>query len=509
MRRYACERKNVPAPILGPLILVLFFLAFPVLEARAAEDHGDFPELRARRPVSSSVDVSREGSGYRTFTFEVPDDAFAVRLRISKSPADLDLFIQQGSEIQSYDYVDFLSTSEDYNESLFISRLSDPPLKDGLYYVDVVYQRASVPFKNWKRLEAVPFTLELEIISAREHQKIRPNMTYRGELSPDAGMAQIYAVELPEGIPRCRIDVFDTTADLDLLVGYETPVLTRANADFVEESLLGRESIVIDGSRDEPELPGGTYYITVFDQVSKEHPEGFALRVSLGSSVPSDLLKIPPFPRTDDELLHALHSTVEIIGEAGKGSGCIVNEEGLILTNWHVVRGFSGEPSDPLYVAVNYLPQEPPREMFRAKVIDYNEESDFALLELVSGLYGQEIPPGFLFPYFRLGDPEELIIGQPVSFLGYPGIGGTGSRASISLTRGIVSGFERSGERFLIKTDAVIHNGNSGGAAVNAYYELLGLPTVIIGRESVSIGFVNPVSEIPASWLRRIDGELY
>ena len=169
-----------------------------------------------------------------------------------------------------------------------------------------------------------------------------------------------------------------------------------------------------------------------------------------------------------------------------------------------MVRGFSGGPSDPIYVAMNYSVQKPPREMFRAEVVEYDEASDFALLEVVSGLYGQSLPYGYSFPYFRLGDPESLEIGQPISFLGFPGIGGTGSRASISLTRGIVSGFERSDGRFLVKTDAVIHNGNSGGAAVNAYYELLGLPTVVIGRESVSIGFVNPVSEIPESWRRLI-----
>ncbi len=485
----------------GILLMGCFFPWF----AGAADNGVEYPSIGPGRRIESSVDVSSSGSGFKTFTFEIPEDAFAVRISIEDAPADLDLFLKHGREIQSYEYVDSMSASEDYNETLFVSRLSDPPLQNGTYYVDVVYQRASVPFHNWKRLKEVPFSLSLEFISGAKHREIEPDTTYRGELSPEDGMAQVYAVELPSGIEECRVDIFDTIADIDLLVGYETPVLTRSNADYVKESLLGHESIVIDGSKDEPELPGGTYYITVFDQVSKEHSEGYSLRVSLGGAPPAELKKITPLPRTDDELTHAIYSTVEIIGEAGKGSGCLVSGDGLILTNWHVVRGFSGEPSDPIYVAVNYSTQKPPREMFRAEVVEYDEESDFALLEVVSGLYGQSLPYRYSFPYFRLGDPQSLSIGQPISFLGYPGIGGTGSRASISLTRGIVSGFERSDGRFLIKTDAVIHNGNSGGAAVNAYWELLGLPTVVIGRESVSIGFVNPVSEIPESWKSLIE----
>jgi S1-C subfamily serine protease len=239
--------------------------------------------------------------------------------------------------------------------------------------------------------------------------------------------------------------------------------------------------------------------------VSKEHAEHFTLRFSMDSEVPDEITAVPPFPRTDDELKNALYSTVEVIGKAGKGSGCIVSSDGLVLTNWHVVRDFAGDPSEPVYIAVNFSLYEPPRELFRAEVVDYDADRDFALLRIESGLYGQSLPYNYRFPYFELGDPEELSIGQPLSFLGYPGIGGTGSRASVSLTRGIVSGFERSEDRSLIKTDAVIHGGNSGGAAINAYYELLGLPTVVVGREGNTLSFINPVSDIPAEWKRRYD----
>jgi S1-C subfamily serine protease len=474
--------------------------------AAYGQDSGDarIATLRPGEPISSSVNISREGSAFTTFSFTVPEDVFGVKIALSGAEADLDLFLKQGKEIRSYEYVDANSTSEDYNETLFITRLSNPPLESGRYFVDVVYQRVTAPFENWKRMREVPFDIHLSFIEGDARRTIRPGRSYRGTLKPEKGMAAIYAVEFDQPVEACRIDVFDTTADIDLLVGYGSPILNRDEADYVRESLLGNESIVVrrdDGLK----LEAGTYYITVFDQVAKENPEDFSLQVSMGEEPPGEITAIPPFPRTADELKNALYSTVEVIGKAGKGSGCLVSSDGLVLTNWHVVRSFSGEPSRPIYVAVNFSLDSPPRELFRAKVLEVDRSLDFALLQINSGLYGQDLPYNYRFPHFSLGDPEELSIGQPLSFLGFPGIGGTGSRASVSHTRGIVSGFERSQERRLIKTDAVIHSGNSGGAAINAYYELLGLPTVVVGREGSTLSFINPVSDIPEEWKQRYD----
>lgn len=464
----------------------------------------DYRRLSPGTRVSSSVPLSKEGGGYKTFTFEVEPDTFAIRLSISDAPADLDLYLNYNQDIQNYDYVDSFSADEDYNEVLFLSRLSDPPLQEGLYYVDVVYQRASMPFEKWNRLQEIPFKLELETISAARHTSIRPGRPVYGELLPKEGMAATYSVELPEGLQSCRIDLFDTKADLDLLVGYEKPVLTRQNADYLQEGLIGQESVVLDGSSDEPDLPAGMYYITVFDAVSDAQPQEFALQVSFQSEPPEHLLSIPRFPRTDDELQQAFFSTVEVIGEAGRGSGCLVTEDGLLITNWHVVRGYDGSPSEDVYIAAGFSQQSPPQELFKAEVVDFDETTDLALLQIESGLYGQPLPRDYIFPYFDLGETQEVQIGQPLSFIGYPSVGGSGSRVSVSLTRGIVSGFERGSEDFLIKTDAVITPGNSGGAAINAYYELIGVPTFTIGEKNSPMGFIRPVSEIPTAWMQKI-----
>lgn len=478
---------------------LLFFLCVSTIGAQE-----NYTRLRPNTQHASSVPLSTDGSGYDTFTFEVGPDDFAVRLSLSDAPADLDIFVKHEQEIQSYEYVDAYSDSHDYNETLFFSRLSDPPLEEGRYFVDVVYNRVSLPFEKWSRLKEIPFKIKLETISATQHTKLKPGRAAYGELVPEEGMAATYSIEIPEGQTHCRIDLFDTKADLDLLVGYEKPVLTRKNADYLRESFIGQESIVLDGSEDEPELPPGTYYITVFDAVSNERPEQFGLQVSFQSEPPEKLLSIPRFPRSDDELQQAFLSTVEVVGEAGRGAGCLVSEDGLFLTNWHVVRGLDGDVSEDIYVAAGLSQQNPPRELFKAELLDYDDETDLALLQIESGLYGQSLPSDYEFPYFRFADTQGVQIGQPLSFIGYPESGGSSSRVSVSITRGIVSGFEREADSVLIKTDAVITPGNSGGAAINAFYELVGLPTFTVGEKNSPMGFIRPVSEIPTAWQQKI-----
>ena len=56
----------------------------------------------------------------------------------------------------------------------------------------------------------------------------------------------------------------------------------------------------------------------------------------------------------------------------------------------------------------------------------------------------------------------------------------------------------------LIKTDAMISSGNSGGAVMNAYYELLGIPGYIMDINNDKMGYIYPVSCFPEDWIDRI-----
>jgi S1-C subfamily serine protease len=228
------------------------------------------------------------------------------------------------------------------------------------------------------------------------------------------------------------------------------------------------------------------------------------LLASLSLGPPPLLQKLPHFPEINDGLDTALLATVEIYGKSGGGSGCIISGNGLILTNWHVVRNNAGFPSENISVAVNLSPSVPPREVFKASVVAYKKEKDLALLQITSGFYDTPIPESYAFPHFRFGDPDLLRIGDEIGLIGFPEIGGTGSRASVTFTRGIVSGFEKTAFGEFIKTDGQISPGNSGGAATNSNYHLIGIPTMIIHKNSSQIGFIYPVSLLPPEWIEMI-----
>jgi S1-C subfamily serine protease len=262
---------------------------------------------------------------------------------------------------------------------------------------------------------------------------------------------------------------------------------------------LGRESIVLGGSSGNP-LFTGDYYITVFDQVSNRRQERFSIIMDFTEQPPPFLMYIPPFPVKGPGLSAALLPTVEITTKDGRGSGCIVSQEGHVLTNWHVIEALDGEVSPELYIGASFSPASPPVELFSADLIEADKGRDLALLKITSGRYNQPLPTGYQFPYFEFSDSREIQIGEDIVILGYPAMGSTGSRASITVTRGIISGFEETFDGMLFKTDSEINTGSSGGACVDTDYNLIGLPTTIIEEDSGQLGFVTPISDIPQSW---------
>jgi S1-C subfamily serine protease len=88
--------------------------------------------------------------------------------------------------------------------------------------------------------------------------------------------------------------------------------------------------------------------------------------------------------------------------------------------------------------------------------------------------------------------------------VGYPEAGGSGSRATVTYTRGVVSGFERRGETLHVKTDCMVNSGNSGGAALDERFELIGLPTEFVMDQQGhgQIGWIRPLWLVPEEWWR-------
>ena len=488
-------------PVRVCAVLLFCIIIQPGFAAKG--DKFSYPEIDPGETVRGTVEISLDYSSYDTYTIRVPGDVFALRLTISGSPADLDLFMKKGEEIRDYKDVDAFSEAEDYNEVLFLTRFSNPPLESGRYFIDVTYQRSGFPEAGGKRIDVVPYSLTYEVLRAEPAAELVPGKIYSSELVPEEGMFQVLELDVPEKVDNLRIDVFDTTGDIDLFLRKGKPPLGYDDAEYIGESLLGNEQLLI---QDHPSgsVPPGTYYILVIDQLVDGKASPFSVVASFSSKPPASLKSIPYLPEPVSDLDRAIISTVEVIAEAGKGSGCLVSPDGLILTNWHVVEGFSGDVSEDIYIAMNFSTEEPPKELFKAEVLETDRERDFALLRITSGLYDQRLPGRYRFPYFLLAYPGDVEIGQPISIIGYPSIGGTGSRVSVSLTRGIISGFERGRYGTVYKTDGKIIGGSSGGAACNAYYELIGLPTIIISEDTGNMGFIYPVGMLPQGWIERI-----
>lgn len=157
------------------------------------------------------------------------------------------------------------------------------------------------------------------------------------------------------------------------------------------------------------------------------------------------------------------------------GSGSIVDPSGLILTNAHVVDNRADE-YDALGVAITKHSDELPELDYLAQVLTVDYDLDLAVVRIVSDLEGNAAEVNL--PSVSIGDSNSVEIGEKLSVLGYPGIGGE----TITFTEGAVSGFtlERGVEgRAWIKTDATIAGGNSGGMAINVRGELIGVPTIV------------------------------
>ncbi len=213
----------------------------------------------------------------------------------------------------------------------------------------------------------------------------------------------------------------------------------------------------------------------------------------------SPVVQNTPRPRTAGEVPYP--SVVEIIAidrdgnPAWRGSGSIISSDGLILTNAHVVLAPKNFPLGGLVVALTLKPDEPPEPTYLAEVMQADVDLDIAVVRVVSDLDGHLIDrSGLNLPVVALGDSDILELGDEVTILGYPGIGGE----TITLTSGEVSGFTAEsnvGKRAFIKTSATIAGGNSGGMALNGQGELIGIPTQVGSGGDADIVDCRPLAD--------------
>ncbi len=174
------------------------------------------------------------------------------------------------------------------------------------------------------------------------------------------------------------------------------------------------------------------------------------------------------------------------VTQGGSGSGVVVNENGYLVTNYHVIEG-----ADEGSLRVSFDPKYDEGRIYPAEVISFFPQEDLALLKIT----GEEP-----FDKVRMGTSSDLMIGERVVAIGNP----YGQTHTVST--GIISGLHRdigvkaaTGRQLLfsnlIQTDASINFGNSGGPLLNINGELIGINTVV-NAQAENIGYAIPVDRV-------------
>ena len=168
-----------------------------------------------------------------------------------------------------------------------------------------------------------------------------------------------------------------------------------------------------------------------------------------------------------------------LVPQEGQGSGFVIDKEGHVLTNYHVIAD-----AREVWVTLHN------RKKYKATIVGTDRAHDLAIVQIKA----TDLQP------MTLGDSTNLQVGQKVYAIGNPfGLAGT-------LTRGIVSSIRQVSEpdgmviEEAIQTDAAINPGNSGGPLLNWHGEVIGINTMIASSvgQSAGIGFAIPINTAKA-----------
>ena len=257
-----------------------------------------------------------------------------------------------------------------------------------------------------------------------------------------------------------------------VFVGVLVGLIISSNLNLTSKSIAADDAvrpIILGAQVDEPaspEITSALSFSKAFAQVAK------VVKPSIVT------IKSTQTVRTDvpDFWQHFFNVPNEQVRQ-GLGSGVVVNSEGYIVTNNHVVEG-----ADELQVTIG-------KDEYDAEIVGRDPESDLAVIKI----------KGNNLHAIKLGDSDDLEVGEWVLAVGNP----FSALLDQTVTAGIVSAKGRTnltrGEipfEDFIQTDAAINPGNSGGALVNLRGELVGINTMIFSSSggNVGIGFAIPVN---------------
>jgi S1-C subfamily serine protease len=180
------------------------------------------------------------------------------------------------------------------------------------------------------------------------------------------------------------------------------------------------------------------------------------------------------------------------LGQEGnsQGSGFVVDREGVILTNAHVITNVADSPSEVRGASAVYV-EFTDGERVKAELVGWDLFSDVGVLRVTPADHAVAPVP--------LGDSSRVVVGEPVAAIGSP----FGQQTSLSV--GVVSAIGRSIDSLTstfavanaIQIDAPINRGNSGGPLLNIRGEVVGINTQILSDNAggnIGIGFAVPIN---------------
>lgn len=166
--------------------------------------------------------------------------------------------------------------------------------------------------------------------------------------------------------------------------------------------------------------------------------------------------------------------------QQGMGSGIIFNQEGYILTNYHVIEG-----AQQIKVILSNNSKE-----VNAKVVNYDANLDIAVIKVTDNVKMPAVA--------ELGNSKDMQAGDSVVAIGNP----LGKELLGTVTTGVISAVNReiavgNTKQSFLQTDAAINPGNSGGALVNSLGQVIGINSAKIGGNGVEgIGFAIPIDTV-------------
>jgi S1-C subfamily serine protease len=244
-------------------------------------------------------------------------------------------------------------------------------------------------------------------------------------------------------------------------------------------------------------IAGGFFYFTTWrsnSQAGGFHPASWLShpsQVEITEAAPGELLdgeeqnNISVYKKNIPSVVNVTSRAMTfdffygLVPQEGQGSGFVIDKEGHILTNYHVI-------AEARQVEVTMHN----RKKYKATVVGTDPPHDLAVIQIKA----PDLIPAVL------GDSKNLQVGQKVYAIGNPfGLAGT-------MTRGIVSSIrpvrEPNGATIdeAIQTDAAINPGNSGGPLMNWHGEVIGINTMILSNanQSAGIGFAIPINTAKA-----------